>query len=148
MRIQPGKIPECIDFSVVGLNKTVSHGSCCGNIEDFAGKYIACGRYPCDIKCPWSLDTYIVAVHPSDSEVNNRYASSRTDHSGSLGCHQGLKMYLIENIGFQKLSFPDRSNYFQQRLIGKNRSAFWQCINITCKSKILEPLQKIFIKFS
>ena len=127
---------------LMGLNKTVRHGSGHRHPVDFSCQDVGRGRDPAYPKCSGGFKCGINAMHPAGSKVDHRSPFRRRHHPLGLGGLHGLHMDLIHHEGFNELRFGHGCHDFQQRFIGKHRRPFGHRIDVSGKPKVPKPGQK------
>ena len=86
-----------------------------------------------DDSCTSTIDTGIRPLCTTQTEFHDSVPTGCIADSGCFGSNQTLMIDDIQDCGFYKLCFHDRSDYFDEWFSRKYDSSFRNCINISGK---------------
>ena len=111
-------------------------GSFDRNVKHLTCKNITCSNTTGNDSSSCTIYSGIRTLGTSQTKFHYSVAFCCIAYSGSLSCDKALVINYIKDCSLYKLSFNDRSNYFNNWFSWKNKCSFGNGIYIACKVEV------------
>ena len=103
------------------------------HIKHLTGENVGSSDTARDHRRTCTVDSRIRPLGTAKPEFHDTAVSGSKYNTGGFRCNQGLMVNDVQDRSFHKLSFHDRSDYLEKRLLREDYAAFRNRINASGK---------------
>jgi len=82
-------------------------------------------------------------MNAAGAKINHCAPAGSLHHALGFGRQERLDVNLVHQVSLYELTLRKRCNYLNYGLIGKKRCTFRESVNLACKAKIAQGLDKL-----